>query len=220
MSKKNISQEKIIQAFLSSAFDKSAGGTSLADVADSLEIKKASLYNHFDSREAMYAASVEYCKNQIGAVEFFVPKMADSLLDEKITVGAVFKKLISRYFALFDSEPLFKMYVFVHTEQYFNAECLRIIQAQTEKMAENIRTLFDCAVAIMAFKEKSVKEIKDLAQDCTSLILQQLDAYIAVRKETVRQNPESGAGSLFELPSDNNIINRAVKLVEAFLNCL
>jgi hypothetical protein len=72
----------------------------------------------------------------------------------------------------------------------------------------------------MVFKEKSVKEIKDLAQDCTSLILQQLDAYIAVRKETVRQNPESGAGSLFELPSDNNIINRAVKLVEAFLNCL
>ena len=220
MSKKNISQEKIIQAFLSSAFDKSAGGTSLADVADSLEIKKASLYNHFDSREAMYAASVEYCKNQIGAVEFLVPKMADSLLDEKITVGAAFKKLISRYFALFDSEPLFKMYVFVHTEQYFNAECLRIIQAQTEKMAEDIKRLFDCAVAIMAFKEKSVKEIKDLAQDCTSLILQQLDAYIAVRKETVRQNPESGAGSLFELPSDNNIINRAVKLVEAFLNCL
>jgi len=220
MSKKNISQEKIIQAFLSSAFDKSAGGTSLADVADSLEIKKASLYNHFDSREAMYAASVEYCKNQIGAVEFLVPKMADSLLDEKITVGAAFKKLISRYFALFDSEPLFKMYVFVHTEQYFNVECLKILQVQAEKMAEDIKRLFDCAVAIMAFKEKSVKEIKDLAQDCTSLILQQLDAYIAVRKETVRQNPESGAGSLFELPSDNNIINRAVKLVEAFLNCL
>ena len=75
MSKKNISQEKIIQAFLTSAFDKSAGGTSLADVADSLEIKKASLYNHFDNRAAMYAASVEYCKNQIGAVEFLIPKI-------------------------------------------------------------------------------------------------------------------------------------------------
>ena len=185
MSKKNISQEKIIQAFLTSAFDKSAGGTSLADVADSLEIKKASLYNHFDSREAMYAASVEYCKNQIGAVEFLIPKITDSVLDEKTTIQAAFKKLISRYFALFDSEPLFKMYVFVHTEQYFN-----------------------------------VKEMKDLSLDCTSLILQQLDSYIAVRKETVRQNPETGAGSLFELPSDNNIINRAVKLVEGFLNCL
>ena len=220
MSKKNISQEKIIQAFLSSAFDKSAGGTSLADVADSLEIKKASLYNHFDSREAMYAASVEYCKNQIGAVEFLIPKLADSLLDGKTTVQSAFKKLISRYFALFDSEPLFKMYVFVHTEQYFNVECLKIVQAQAEKMAENIRTLFDCAVAVKTFKPKTEKELKDLCLDCTSLILQQLDSYIAVRKETVRLNPETGAGSLFELPSDNNIINRAVKLVEAFLNCL
>ena len=41
MSKKNISQEKIIQAFLASAFDKSAGATSLADVSEGLEIKKA-----------------------------------------------------------------------------------------------------------------------------------------------------------------------------------
>ena len=43
MSKKNISQEKIIQAFIASAFEKSAGGTSLADISESLEIKKASL---------------------------------------------------------------------------------------------------------------------------------------------------------------------------------
>ena len=220
MSKKNISQEKIIQAFLSSAFDKSAGGTSLADVADSLEIKKASLYNHFDSREAMYAASVEYCKNQIGAVEFLIPKIVDSILDGKTTIQAAFKKLISRYFGLFDSEPLFKMYVFVHTEQYFNVECLKIVQAQAEKIAENIRTLFDSAVAVKTFKPKTDKEMKDLSLDCTSLILQQLDSYIAVRKETVRLNPETGAGSLFEPPSDNNIINRAVKLVEGFLNCL
>ena len=220
MSKKNISQEKIIQAFLTSAFDKSAGGTSLADVADSLEIKKASLYNHFESREAMYAASVEYCKNQIGAVEFLVPKITDSILDQKTTIQGAFKKLISRYFALFDSEPLFKMYVFVHTEQYFNVECLRIVQAQTEKIADDVRSLFDCAITVKTFKPKTEKELKDLSLDCTSLILQQLDSYIAVRKETVRQNPETGAGSLFELPSDNNIINRAVKLIEGFLNCL
>ncbi|MBR5400717.1 MAG: TetR/AcrR family transcriptional regulator [Treponema sp.] len=220
MSKKNISQEKIIQAFLSSAFDKSAGATSLADVADSLEIKKASLYNHFESREAMYSACVEYCKNQIGAVDFLVSKIADSITDGKTTIQAAFKKLISRYFALFDSEPLFKMYVFVHSEQYFNAECLKIVQSQTEKMAENIRTLFDCAVAVKAFKSRTDKEAKDLSLNCTSLILQQLDAYIAVRKETVRLNPETGAGSLFELPSDNNIINRTVKLVEGFLNLL
>ena len=211
MSKKNISQEKIIQAFLSSAFDKSAGGTSLADVADTLEIKKASLYNHFESRDAMYAASLEYCAQEIGKVEFITQKQVDSYRAGKITLQSLFKKLISRYFSLFDSEPLFKMYVFVHSEQYFNAKALKIVQNQIEKIADDIKGL------LPADANKSEKEIKDLASIISSLIMQQLDAYIALRKETVRQNPETGAGSLFELPSDNNIINKASKLVEGLL---
>ena len=215
MSKKNISQEKIIQAFLGSAFDKSAGETSLADVADKLEIKKASLYNHFESREAMYAACLDYCANEITNVEFATEKICESINSGKTTVPAALKKLIARYFSLFDSEPLFKMYVFVHTEQYFNPKALKIVQIQIEKITEDIKALLTVFI-----KNKSDKEIKDLASVCTSLILQQLDAYIAVRKETIRQNPETGAGSLFELPSDNNIINKAAKLVEILLNSL
>ncbi|MBR4790138.1 MAG: TetR/AcrR family transcriptional regulator [Treponema sp.] len=212
MSKKNISQEKIIQAFLTSAFDKSAGATSLADVADSLEIKKASLYNHFESRDAMYDASIAYCSEQISKVEFLTQKVLETVNSGKSTVQAAIKKLISRYFSLFDSEPLFKMYVFVHTEQYFNVNALKTVQNQIEKISEDIKTLFATCI-----KDKSEKEIKELASACTSLILQQLDAYIAVRKETIRQNPETGAGSLFELPSDNNIINKASRLVDAFV---
>ena len=215
MSKKNISQEKIIQAFLSSAFDKSAGATSLADVADSLEIKKASLYNHFESRDAMYDASIEYCSEQIGQVEFVTQKVYEALAAGKITLQAAMKKLISRYFSLFDSEPLFKMYVFVHTEQYFNVKALKIVQNQLEKITEDIKSLFTVII-----KDKAEKEVKELALASTSLIQAQLDAYIAVRKETIRQNPESGAGSLFELPSDNNIINKACRLVEGFLSVI
>ena len=215
MSKKNISQEKIIQAFLSSAFDKSAGATSLADVADSLEIKKASLYNHFESREAMYSACMDYCCQEIGNVEFITEKHLESVNAGKTTLQALFKKLVSRYFALFDSEPLFKMYVFVHSEQYFNANALKIVQNQIEKITEDIKAVF-----LFYIKDKQEKEIKDLASACSSLILGQLDAYIAQRKETVRLNPETGAGSLFELPSDNNIINKSVRLVESYLNSL
>ena len=202
MSKKNISQEKIIQAFLSSAFERSAGATSLQDVAASLEIKKASLYNHFESRDAMYDATINYCHKEIGQVDFLTQKMQESVAAGKTAIPAAIKKLIARYFALFDSEPLFKMYVFVHTEQYFNVAALKIVQEQIEKINEDIKKLIP---------------VKETAAILTSLILQQLDAYIAVRKETIRQNPETGAGSLFELPSDNNIINKAGKLAEAYL---
>ena len=176
MSKKNISQEKIIQAFLGSAFDKSAGATSLADVADSLEIKKASLYNHFESREAMYAASLDYCNKEIGNVEFITEKQQESVNSGKATIQAVFKKAVARYFGLFDSEPLFKMYVFVHSEQYFNTNALKIVQNQMGKITEDIKGL------LTYFKKNSTeKEIKDLAAELSSIILQQLDSYIALR---------------------------------------
>ena len=75
MSKKNISQEKIIQAFIASAFEKSAGGTSLADISESLEIKKASLYNHFSSRDEMYAAAVDFCGKKLEAFITFRKKL-------------------------------------------------------------------------------------------------------------------------------------------------
>ena len=45
-----ITKESIIKSLLDTAFYKSAGGTSLSDIAESLGIKKASLYNHFESR--------------------------------------------------------------------------------------------------------------------------------------------------------------------------
>ena len=147
--------------------------------------------------------------------EFITPKQLEAVNAGKITVQSFLKKAISRYFALFDSEPLFKMYVFVHSEQYFNANALKIVQNQAEKVTEDVKS-----VLLAYIKDSSEKEIKDIAAAVSCLILQQIDAYIALRKETVRQNPETGAGSLFELPSDNNIINRAAKLVETYINSL
>ena len=49
------------------------------------------------------------------------------------------------------------------------------------------------------------------------LILQQLDSYITNRKETVRQNPDCSAGSLFALPTDDAAVTKAVKMVELLL---
>ena len=94
MSKKNISQEKIIQSFLSSAFEKSAGATSLADISESLEIKKASLYNHFESRDAMYNATLLHCKKQIEEIHFLNEKTLESIKAGKAAPLSLFKKLL------------------------------------------------------------------------------------------------------------------------------
>ena len=192
MGRKNISQEKIIQAFLASAFEKSAGATSLSDIAEYLEIKKASLYNHFQSRDAMYDATVYHCGKCIEKISFLPEKTLENLKTNKSTASQIFKKLITRYFEIYDSEPLFQVYTFIHTEQYFNVEALHIVE----------------------------KEIKELANSLTSVILQQRDFYIATRKETIRQNPDCGAGSLFALPTDQKAITNAGKLVENLIKII
>ena len=220
MSKKNISQEKIIQAFLASAFDKSAGATSLADVSEGLEIKKASLYNHFESRDAMYAASIAYSANEIGAVSFLEEKTLESIKGGKTAPAAVFKKLITRYFELFENEPLFQIYVFIHSEQYFNLEALKIVEGENNQLCDSIKDMLSAFVAAKKIEKKTEKELKDIAGEIAAVIIQHRDSYIAARKETVRQNPDSKAGGLFALPTDEVALSRTLKLVEVMLKAL
>ena len=220
MSKKNISQEKIIQAFLASAFDKSAGATSLADVSEGLEIKKASLYNHFESRDAMYAASIAYSAQEVERISFLEEKTLEAIKGGKVAPAALFKKLITRYFQLFENEPLFQIYVFVHSEQYFNIEAMKIVEGENNQICDSIKDLLSAFVAAKKITKKTDKELKDVASNLAAIIIQQRDAYIAARKETVRQNPDSKAGGLFALPTDEAALGRTLKLVEAMLKTL
>ena len=220
MSKKNISQEKIIQAFIASAFDKSAGATSLADVSEGLEIKKASLYNHFESRDAMYAASLAYSAKEIESVSFLEEKTLDNVKGGKVAPLAVFKKLVTRYFELFENEPLFQIYVFVRSEQYFNLEALKIVEGEDNRICDAVKDLLSAFTAAKKIAKKTDKELKDIATNIAAVIIQQRDAYIAARKETVRQNPDSKAGGLFALPTDEAALGRTLKLVEAMLKTL
>ena len=220
MSKKNISQEKIIQAFIASAFDKSAGATSLADVSEGLEIKKASLYNHFESRDAMYAASLAYSAKEIESVSFLEEKTLENIKGGKVAPLAVFKKLVTRYFEIFENEPLFQIYVFIRSEQYFNLEALKIVEGENNRICDAIKDLLSAFAAAKKIAKKTDKELKDIATNIAAVIIQQRDEYIAARKETVRQNPDSKAGGLFALPTDEAALGRTLKLVEAMLKTL
>ena len=220
MSKKNISQEKIIQAFVSSAFEKSAGATSLSDVADILEIKKASLYNHFESRDDMYSATLAHCAKEVGAVEFLQEKTVETIKGGKVAPSAVFKKLITRFFELYENEPFFQIYAFVHTEQYFNLEAFKIVESENEKIFDGIKTVLSTFAAAGKIAKKSDKDLKDIAATISAILIQHRDYYIAARKETVRQNPDSKAGGLFALPSDEVLMGKTLKLVDAVLKNL
>ena len=220
MSKKNISQEKIIQAFMASAFDKSAGASSLADVSEILEIKKASLYNHFESRDAMYEATVLHCAHEIEAVSFLPENTLESIKGAKVTPTSIFKKLISRYFEIYENEPLFQIYIFVHSEQYFNLDALKIVENENNKICDAVKDILSEFVSTKKIEKKTEKELKDIAAQISAIIIQHRDFYLASRKETVRQNPDSKAGGLFALPTDETAVTKTLKLVEAVLKNL
>lgn len=220
MSKKNISQEKIIQSFLTSAFEKSAGATSLSDISEILEIKKASLYNHFENRDAMYDATIYHCGKEIDALRFLPEKALSSIQNSKSSPSSFFKKLITRFFEMYENEPFFQIYVFIHTEQYFNAEALKIVEKEIENITEDVKTILQAMVEAEKISKHNDKELKDLALTLSSVIIQQRDFYIARRKETVRQNPDCGAGSLFALPTDEGLLNKTVKLVDSILKTI
>lgn len=217
MSRKNISQEKIIQAFLTSSFEKSAGATSLADVSQILEIKKASLYNHFESRDAMYEASIFYCKKEFSSIDFLSQKMIDSIKNGKLTIQTSFKKLITRIFNLYENEPLFAMYTFINTEKYFNLQAKETFLEFIKRVEDEIKQILVAFSKIGKIKIKTEKDIREMTENICAIILNQLDVYIVNRKETVRQNPDCSAGSLFALPTDNIAVNKTIKMIE---NCL
>ena len=217
MARKRLSREKIINAFLTSAFDKGAGATSLQDISDILLIKKASLYNHFSSRDDMYAAVLSYCRDTLGELHFLPDTLlADgAFLDEDIF--SVCKKILRRYLLLFGIEPLFQIYIFIHTEQYFCAAAYKIADAELTKVQDGIQILLEAYAQSGKIRFSDSPALKQLADWFGAAFMQQLDMYIMRKKETVRQNPECGAGSLFSMPPDDSTLDSILQLAETNL---
>jgi len=217
MARKRLSREKIINAFLASAFDKGAGATSLQDISDILLTKKASLYNHFSSRDDIYAAVLAYCRNSLAELHFLPDTLlADgAFLDEDIF--SVCKKVLRRYLLLFGIEPLFQIYIFIRTEQYFCAEAYQTADAELTKVQDGIRTMLEAYAESGKIPFSDHSQLKQLADWFGAAFMQQLDAYIMRKKETVRQNPVCGAGSLFSMPPDDSALNSILLTAEANL---
>ena len=97
---------------------------------------------------------------------------------------------------------------------------MKIVEGENNQICDSIKDLLSAFVAAKKIAKKTDKELKDVASNLAAIIIQQRDSYIAARKETVRQNPDSKAGGLFALPTDEAALGRTLKLVEAMLKTL
>ena len=232
MAKKRIDRDKILQAFLTCAFEKSAGAVSLADIASLLGVNKASLYNHFSSRDEIYEAAIDFCAEYMSGVRF-ISERADSLVS--LPFADALSKIVKQYFRSYEIEPLFQMYAFIHSSKFFSSKAALAAEQEAQKIAD------DTASLVARFAERGklpsaesklyqklapdtidTKDMNDTAADTLKERVlffarelgAELSAYIVEKKEMLRRNPESGAGSLFALPPDDSalakIIDRAV----------
>lgn len=212
-----ITSDKVIRAFLDASFMRSEGNTSLADIADILHIKKASLYNHFESRDDIVEKTLDSCSDYLAAISFIPNDIAS--VANKYPAETVLKGIITRYVKMHEKSPLFQIYTFVESMKYFNKRAADIISEENRKLIEQTeKTLLE----LSKFKKISIEEdrIRPAAKWFVAGINDLLSNYLMARKQVVMTNPQSGEGELFQIEPDEKGIEKINLLVEEFCKML
>lgn len=212
-----ITKESIIKSLLDTAFYKSAGGTSLSDIAESLGIKKASLYNHFESRSDIIERATSSCAEYLKSISF-IPAEIENVA-KKYPVETVLKGIVSRYVKMHEKAPLFQIYTFVESQKYFDIKTAQIIKEENEKLESQTEIVLECLLNLEKIKITK-EQIPGISKCFCAGINDFLNRRLLERKQVVVQNPKSGEGELFTLQSDDKGIDEINRLVEQFSRLL
>lgn len=212
-----VSNQDIIDALLETSFMRSTGSTSLSDIASRLGIKKASLYNHFESRDAIIRGTMDYCAQCLSQITF-VPSDLESVT-EKYPPETVLKGIVNRWFKMHEKTPLFQIYTFVQSQKYYSQQASQICADGMSKIIDQTNM-----VVSLLWQKGKLNMNSDQLKDCSAWfchsITNLMDLYLQKRKQVVMQNPDTGAGSLFSLPTDEENLKQVDHLVEQFVNFL
>ena len=134
---RGVTKEQIIKSVLDASFYKGASKISLSDVASGVRIKKASLYNHIESREEMFASVFDYCELFLGKLKF-IPDDIEAVAS-RYTADTVLKGIIKRRFRMHQKQPLLQIYFFTQSQKYFDIRAQQIVKAQHERFTLQIK---------------------------------------------------------------------------------
>jgi len=210
---KKISQEEIIMALVDISFFKSTGATSLSDIAERLGIKKASLYNHFDSRDTIIDGAFKFCAEYLGAINF-LPNDLESVT-KKYSAASVLRGIVNRYFKMHEKRPLFQIYTFVESQKYFSKAASEIVPTEEKRLVAQTKTLMESLMNNgKIFMPEAYKN--SCVQWFVSGINALLSDQLMMKKRQVMENPASGEGELFSLPVDDSALEEIDRLIDDF----
>lgn len=218
MPAEKITHEKIIHAVLDCAFIKSVGGTSLADIAGKLGIKKASLYNHYESREAMLDDTVHFCGEYLKKTALIPSEMTATA--QKYTAEAVLKGIVHRWVKINEKEPLLQIYSFIESEKYFSPEAAAISKESRARILNQTIIALNSLIEAKKISPATKKTVSIHAEIFTNMLFSLLDKYIVEKKNYIRSNPQSGDGELFSALPFEPDFTRIDPLLEEFCKIL
>ena len=131
-------KEEIIYATLELAAEYGLKSLSMSQIAEKVGIKKPSLYNHFESKEALIKEMYELIREKskenisVNSFDFIKDKSAEEILKAAVLN---YKKMVS-------DENLIRFYKVICSERTINPEATRIIIEETNKMVSATKTLF------------------------------------------------------------------------------
>ena len=159
-------KEEILLSTLDLASKYGLKSLSMSQIAESVGIKKPSLYNHFHSKDGLIQEMYEYIrsKSKQGAPDIPLENI-DALSAYDILLDAVtdYKKLAT-------SEDMLKFYSVIYSERTTNATAAQILVEETDKMIAATKELF----GILAVKNKLCIEDVETAAIAFSLTVHSL----------------------------------------------
>ena len=131
----------IINATLELASQNGLGTVSMQQIADKVGITKASLYNHFSSRdqivEAMYDSLRAVSKSNAGIGEVDYDKLLVSMSLKEIISNAV-----DNYRKIVKDPQMYLFYKVIMSERSINSSAAEIMVRETKTMINATKTLF------------------------------------------------------------------------------
>lgn len=176
----------IVRAFLAECYTRSAGATSLSDIASAVGIRKASLYNHFTSRDAIVADALRWCGETLPSISF-VPDSLDSVAPA-LSARTLLFAVAERLFRMFSRPVLAQAFSFVESERFFSDGAEAVARSFRAALVSQVSLALDALAR--AGKVRADAPLGRLAE-CFALSLASLLAdFVAARKAAARSGCE------------------------------
>lgn len=148
-------KEEIIEAVLSLAAEKGLGTISMQQIADKVGITKASLYNHFSSKEEivneMYEVLRTASKKKAAVGEIDYDRLAEGR-----SLKEILNDSVTSYKRMVNDQKMYLFYKIIMSERSINSAAAEIMVKETKKMINATKTLF------YALQVKGVADFKDV----------------------------------------------------------